>query len=315
MGTKSVGEVFRHSPPAHTYSSGNILIDQSTRLGVEFEFEGVNRLPEPSQTYNSLWANKEDGSLRGAGREFVFSVPLFGKDAENAISWMIGEAARLKYKTSVRTGLHVHLDVRELTPEQFVQFSMIYALAEPFLFWWIGKHREESAFCVPWYYATKTLKSVGNIVKQVKEESPVAKQFSDVFERYSALNFNALSRFGSVEFRHMEQTLNLNKIFAWINLLLAIKQQAIKGPLPNKALVDPYTFLVTVFKDRAEELRDFTREALPTAFLKGKKTYISLQSDLKTNVGAWGEQPPAAQVPPPDQWLYINQGGIVRNNF
>lgn len=318
MSSTSVGEIFQHSAPAHTYSTGSILVDQSTRLGVEFEFEGVNKSPNISDAFNSFWAQKQDGSLRGAGMEFTFSNPLFGKDAENAITWMVGEAVRLKYRTSIRTGLHVHLDIREMSPQQFINLSLIYALAEPFLFWWVGKTREESAFCVPWYYATKTAKSAGSILQAIKSSPAVARLHSDGYERYSALNFNALSRFGSVEFRHMEQTLNLKKIFAWVNLLLHIKQAACSlNALPDKITKDPYAFLVQVFGNKAEELRDFTREPLKTAFLKGQKTYVGLNGALATSADAWQWQwpnQPQAIVEPnvAGQWVY-NFEPVIRN--
>jgi hypothetical protein len=88
------------------------------------------------------WLIKEDHSLRNRGMEFVFKEPLFGKDVLSALDAFLTWQKKTKLQTSVRTGLHVHLDVREMSSDDITSFVMLYTSLEPLIYKWVGDNRE-----------------------------------------------------------------------------------------------------------------------------------------------------------------------------
>src|SRR5690606_4243198 len=77
--------------------------------------------------------------------------------------------------------------------------------------------------------------------------------------RYSALNLAALRKFGTIEFRHMPGTGDIQKIRNWINLIMCLKQYAlIKEELHLKEM--PKYFSSTGFMQCAYEVfKDYTK--------------------------------------------------------
>jgi len=65
----------------------------------------------------------------------------------------------------------------------------------------------------------------------MKEGNYVARMMNS---KYSALNSNSLATFGTLEFRHMAGTVDINKISDWINILLQLKVAAINGAALDK---------------------------------------------------------------------------------
>jgi hypothetical protein len=249
-----VGLILAKMPEYRSYSAGKILVDSSTFIGVECEFERVNKKLPMTDAGAYSWAQHVDGSLRDSGLEFTFNGPLFGQDAETAINWLIPKAKEAGYATSVRTGLHVHLDVRNLSSEELMRLCLLYSFVEPLLFAWAGKHREESVFCVPWYYATAATKEAGALLQHLTKagagDTP-SLLLAEKIERYAALNLQALSRFGSVEFRHMEMTFDISRI----NLLLRLKMAAVDVKFKvDPDIRDPERYLGNIFKDQWGEL-------------------------------------------------------------
>ncbi|MCI0560172.1 MAG: hypothetical protein MN733_16910, partial [Nitrososphaera sp.] len=99
---------------------------------------------------------------------------------------------------------------------------------ERLLFKWVGKGREASIFCVP-LYETHDLQGLF-AAAMVMFGIPVS-------FKYSALNFNTTCRnsglplYGTVEFRHLYGTLDVNTIIDWINLIFSIKKYVMKREL------------------------------------------------------------------------------------
>lgn len=231
-----------------------------TRLGLEFEYEGV---ADPGQFYfeNQLthyWEVRRDDSLKDAGAEFVFRAPMFGVDAWTAIHTLMIAAEKAKLKCSIRAGIHVHLDVRDMETSQLVGLIILYTILEPILFKWIGDSREFSIFCIPFYRADESLLETCQIVNAIlrDEKDPSTKMTiskAKKFARYAALNLNALAKYGSVEFRHMRTTHDIQRVIDWINIIQSLKAATLKLPTSDGAIVHlarttrPNAFLEYVF--------------------------------------------------------------------
>lgn len=200
------------------------LIDDTTLLGVEIEVENIRDFR--NSRYNYFWRVEEDNSLRDNGREFV-TLPLKGDQVPFALVCLdssLEDEARFSHRTSV----HVHMNVRDLEPEQIAKIVLVYLTVEKFLFKFAGEHREKNIFCVPLYALEMTDTLFHSIMGLDKKE--IRRIQSQEF-RYSALNFEPMFSFGTIEFRHLGGTRDPHRIVSWINMLLRIKQYALSKDL------------------------------------------------------------------------------------
>lgn len=221
----SVGRLVGKIPLKTLHTPHADFLNSCTLIGVEVEAENV-KLPK-GQTWDGVqyWHPHADDSLRNDGCEFAFVSPLFGADAVTAIKGLCKLAKEKGFKTSARTGLHVHVDVRDLSLEQFRAMCVLYAMVEKMIYRWVGGNREENIFCLPWYHSEGDLDALGNAFK-TNTESDVHHIFNGML-RYSGLNLQAVAKFGSAEFRHMPTTFDYERIRTWINIILSLRDAAV----------------------------------------------------------------------------------------
>lgn len=214
-------------------------------IGFEAEYEGVKNNVLPNHTFANHFTYHFEQSIAGGGTgaEYVFTQPLFGTDAYNAITWLVEYAKEQDWKCTKRTGIHIHLDVRDLEVPQLIGLCMLYAALEPILYKWIGTHRETSHFCVPLYKADNALlsfcKIINSALRDIKNGTNSALAICAALEeqRYSGLNPHSLAKFGSLEFRHLETTHDLNRIISWINMIMSLKSAAYRLPRSDGMVV------------------------------------------------------------------------------
>jgi hypothetical protein len=241
-------EVFRHEEDKR-------LVLPSCRVGVEFEFEGVREGGDlPKEEWAAYWKGDQDRSLHDHGWEYMFSRPLFGRDVVEAVTELCKHARKKKYKTSGRTGLHVHIDVRDLTRVELARLVVLYALFEKAVYRLAGNNREDNVFCLPWYKAYQASKHAYNIVSEENDIRLAAEALAQ--EKYGGLNLDSLARYGSVEFRHALSTTVADWVIQWINVCLAFRRAAQKldaSPVElvhNLSAVGVDEFARTVFEDQ-----------------------------------------------------------------
>lgn len=229
-------QVLRNAP-----STEWILPD--TTLGVEVELENVKlhgiekAAPSSVQAY---WEWHEDPSLHNAGAEFTFRNPLFGEDVKLALLALIEFSVKNKYQPSLRTGIHVHVDARDLSRHQLLGFLAYYTVYEPALYAWVGDDRHANNFCLPWYKFEGAVDQTVDILRAMKRyvmRPPTSKKsneevlmFCEQFHRYAGLNLKSLFTFGSIEFRQLKTTLDYQRIKDWINIILSLKRAAMQVP-------------------------------------------------------------------------------------
>lgn len=206
-------------------AADNRLVMPYCLVGLEFEFERVTQGLPMDAPWTTYWQGKRDHSLHDAGMEFVFRRPIFGADVVAAVEGLCAYALRARYRVSIRTGLHVHVDVRDLEMHQLVNLCALYALFERAIYRYIGDNRDENVFCLPWYKAHGTVLKINKIVTS---DGPTLRNSASRLqdEKYAGLNLDPLSRFGSVEFRHSLTTPDVARVLDWVNICLRFKQAA-----------------------------------------------------------------------------------------
>lgn len=182
-------------------------------VGIEIEVENIQ-----TSIGNKLalyWKEKEDGSLRNNGKEYV-SIPLRGDQVEIALNYL-NNALPADRDFSKRTSTHIHLNVRNLDEDEVISLIILYSIFEKHFFAFAKQNRESSMFCVPLYQTT--------ILQGIYE---VITSGHSAWSKYTALNIlplvnnNDTGCYGTIEFRHLHGTSDPAKILPFINSIYAL---------------------------------------------------------------------------------------------
>lgn len=219
------------------------LVNSDLLFGVELELEGcTHELPESGgvsivgshRLPTGLLAHK-DGSLRNGGIELV-TAPVRGANLVTLVEFICTLANKAGWTPSNRAGLHIHINVQDLTIEKYLNLLKLYTLVEPCFFNAAGYERGGSIYCKSWWHgaANDELKSCMRTI--------ATGRFYGVRSRYLGLNINSISKYGTVEFRHKHSTTDAAEILAWINMIARlynyamandISEYTVKGMTPD----------------------------------------------------------------------------------
>lgn len=175
--------------------------------GIECEIEGI---PPGKNKDVGNFLCKEDGSLRNNGWEYITQYP---KDRKTLIEETTALHSFLKLDPkkdpfSYRTSVHVHVNCASITLEQTRNIILLYALFEDFFFAMVKPIRRDNIHCVA---LTDTyLPSKYHLNLQGIHQN---------WHKYTALNACRLKDLGTLEFRHMHGTGDMNELNVWLSVL------------------------------------------------------------------------------------------------
>jgi hypothetical protein len=258
-----VGDMVGHPSSGYQYEADpKNWLAPKLRIGLELEIENPKGARYVQEDYAPHWVHERDGSLRDNGFELVLAQPMFGQDLDIAVSKAAAFVAKYPFVYNYRTGLHVHVDTRNMEVDELKRLFVIYALFEQSIFSFVGDDRTANNFCAPWYRISDHLDSVFTIFKDDVDRQSARNVLKSV-ERYSALNCNALEKYGSIEFRHLQMSGDFAKIRNWINLIMSIYNAATGTQWGPTALTHD-KFVAFIAKGGA---MDMARSIFPEWFL------------------------------------------------
>jgi hypothetical protein len=200
-------------------------------LGIEIEVEGKN-LPDYDEV-GDFWRVDHDGSLQGEANEYVFRKPLKVEQVDSALAEL--ELAYIDRKStitsSVRAGIHVHVNVQELTAVQLYNYITLYSMFEGALLAYCGVGREGNLFCLPLNQSAELVEELRNVAVSRDFRSLISDEY-----RYCAMNVKALGTYGSLEFRAMRSTSDLTRVSMWAKLLLHLRDVACTYDNPEEII-------------------------------------------------------------------------------
>lgn len=262
--TETVGTLLGKQPDIMKYKEAKELAFNDAQIGLEIELENfrLERIPEEERRMlDNWWHFGGDDSLRGKwGVEAKFRQPLSGQNAVDAIRELIEAAERnqITPELSPRTSVHVHLDVRDMTFEQYHNFLAVYACVEPLLFGWVKGGRDKNPYCLP---LKAVLGDVHNMRKLREDGFHHILHGAFSHQKYAALNLSATCGFGSIEFRHLGGCFDYDRLITWVNIILCIKRYVVLNPnleidkLPHAISASgEYTFCRDIFGKLVTEL-------------------------------------------------------------
>lgn len=219
-------------------------------VGIEIEVENAPGIlltdPEaptrPPLVGATEWSAIKDGSLRNNGAEFV-SFPMPVSRVESAVKSLFSfkTAHKMAWAGSVRTGIHVHVNVRDFDQAGLQNFLVTGTLIEPALFGFVGKDREECIYCVPWYRAPGDAKHAAYLLAP-SQTSPFCNRLGHMTQslaKYSSIFMAPITRIGTVEFRMAPTWMDEEKIVKWANICERVVSYAKCSP-DYKTIIDSY---------------------------------------------------------------------------
>jgi hypothetical protein len=188
-------------------------------VGIEIEVEGVN-LPHYIGPH---WNVHEDGSLRGESYEYVTNGPVCLENVGLAMDVLNNAMFDSVVNDSPRCGVHIHINVQEMTFEQLCSFMVLYLCFEEVLVKWCGPDRVGNLFCL------RVSDASGGL--GLLEDFMVSKRMMTLHTdaiRYGSMNPKSVVDHGSLEFRAMRGTVDKQLICDWVGMLSSIKEYAMR---------------------------------------------------------------------------------------
>jgi len=191
-------------------------------VGVEIEVEGKGL----SIVDTAVWRTESDGSLRGefptTCAEYIFQTPIVVSAVKAAIiSLKESLGPKAVFEFSHRTSVHVHVNVQKLEYQQLLAMMYTYLLLEEPLTSFAGKKRKGNNFCLRAIDAEGLIDTLNQMFGMGENGSLMIRNDA---VRYSAMNIEALKKYGSLEFRVMEGNMDEERIQTWCSALVMLRE-------------------------------------------------------------------------------------------
>lgn len=200
----------------------------TTAVGIEVEIENMPTRQMMREEFD-LWSVTSEGSIQ-QGCEFV-SRPIWGTQITAALGELQAVFDKHRPYVSFRTSVHVHVNCLDIDSDALERLVLLYLLYEPALFrlhqnW----SRYDNIFCVPARKSIDIQMGYARLLYQIEMGMANGKW---VPYKYAALNPNSLTQFGTLEFRHMGGTTDMDDISKWVNILMCLKEAAVNDVQPR----------------------------------------------------------------------------------
>lgn len=204
---QTVGERFGHRSKQVITQTGE-YVTSPVYVGIELEFSNVVHYER-----NLLWWTwHADGSIRGERPgELVLRKPTDPRGLDMALA-EYREYVAQHVTINESCGVHVHVDVCDLTFEELRGVLLLYSVLERTLYKYCGNSRENNNFCVP-------LGECGDRLSWFRGGISINNDL-----RYCGLNLAAVRKFGSLEFRMHPGCTSPTRIGAWAGICARIKE-------------------------------------------------------------------------------------------
>lgn len=255
LGYSDSSSVYRACAAGLARSLDESLWTSRRKFGVEIEFLGCRKdavidsilredsmFPVEAQQYNhrvqKVWKLVTDASVNGTGLEMVSPI-LSGDEGFRQLKLVLKHIKMAGGVIDRSCGVHVHHNAQDLTPHSLAELVRFYALNQPQIDMLLAPARRASrgnSWCQPMSEYERD-----RIIRQAKEGN--AKDGWNGYDRYRALNVTAYPRYGSVEFRQHQGSLNYDKISNWVKFGQAIVESVSKMTSANEMMAPTFNSL------------------------------------------------------------------------
>lgn len=224
---------------------------QEGEIGVELEIEGDGCAAIKPNQY---WRIEHDGSLRGEACEIVLKKPCTRAHLPLRLKHLAKMVKLVEFQDSGRAGIHIHVNIQDMTPKELVQMMCLYMIFEETLVEWCGEGRVGNLFCLRVSDAPFVLKVIREAVKTGRWRVLDTDQI-----RYSSMNLKAIAQYGSLEFRALRSTTDIGVINQWIEILLRVKDM-------SRAFASPQAIIEGLSAEGTEGFFGSIMQGLPVQY-------------------------------------------------
>lgn len=189
------------------------LIQALASRGIECVDEGYNHITR------FHWKIVRDSSVSGINSGELVSPVLSGELGMNQVSLVCEALAEVGAKVNKSCGFHVHFGVDDLNVEDFKRLVNLYSLNAPVIESFLARSRRDSFYCKVHTMYELTRIASARTIAELSSESVSG-------DRYHAINFQAYTRHGTIEFRQHQGTVEFAKISAWVYFGMAMIRQS-----------------------------------------------------------------------------------------
>lgn len=199
------------------YETMGVPLLAGSYFGLEVELE-YNGEFDDGFDVGREWKIVGEGSLR-RGVEFV-SAPQNLEETAKSIEKLQKRIEKhrdvIDYFDSPRAGVHIHVNMTDKTILQLSNAVFLYYVLEQVIVDNAGKDRAGNLFCLRLCDASS--------IKRRLRYLPDAPRglYTDGDLRYSALNFDSLFRFGTLEWRALRTPMDFRSITPWVKIMHSI---------------------------------------------------------------------------------------------
>ena len=217
--------------------------------GIECEIEDLSSICA-SISCGGYWKIEEDGSLRNEGREFISppsSKSCVVEEFTALHSLLMYKSEDKKARFHPRTSTHVHVNCLFLEEEQVKTIIMWYALFEPVFFLLVSPVRRNNIHCV----------GLDQTILSENYKRPL-KTLHKCWSKYTALNILPLSKYGTLEFRHLQGTDDSILLENWLTVLENLWNLGRTTPLTKDSVKNEGAIMEVyekIFKDCPEAMK------------------------------------------------------------
>lgn len=192
------------------------------KTGIEYEIEMFNPY-ESNIGYgdNTTWKWNKDPSLKLDGMELTTIGTVTGPDIKYHLADLELQLSNVRQDLlpSHRCSIHIHLNVAGVTINKIREILMLGIALDPVLFSYISPERAGNSFSTP-------ISHQNNKFQQLMEGGKEG-------NKYTSISTCRINNLGTIEYRHMQTTLDLTRIADWIEVLHMIHTYALNNPVPD----------------------------------------------------------------------------------
>lgn len=255
----SVNEIRQFGVEAEFYNiTPQRAIEALAEVGINASFEGY------THAVTSNWKIVTDGSVtgtntgRGTGLELVSPI-LKGEEGLVELEKALNALDAAGAKVNTTCGLHVHIDTNGMTPTQRKNFFNSYVRNQDLMDRLVSRSRRNNQ--------NYTMRYDARNIDAYADSAATGRGGNN---RYFTVNTCSLPKYGTLEFRQHQGTLNGKKAVAWVQMLLAIAKTASDSTLEAEGLMTYTT--VTEFLDA------HSVDATTKAFLLRREAQLNRQA-------------------------------------
>lgn len=251
----STNEIRQFGVEAEFYNiTPSQVIQALNEIGIACSFEGY------THAVMNTWKIVTDGSVtgrgtgEGTGLEIVSPI-MKGEEGLREVEKVLNAIDNAGGKVNTTCGLHVHIDTAGMTPVQRKNFFLAYVRNQDLMDRLVSQSRRFNRHYTQRYETERAITYYADCVEAGQGGN----------SRYFTVNTCSIPKYGTLEFRQHQGTLNGKKVVAWVQMLLAIAYTA------SKTTEEGYTVYQTV----AEFLDANGVDATTKAFLMRREAQLN----------------------------------------